>query len=286
MVILSGAHSLIGNYLLPLLRNDHQVCAFDSERGDIRDNTFVEQLFKEVKPDVFINCDDNVNLEDCEYKREDAYVLNGLVPAHIAELCAIHKVQMIQMSSVYLFDGQNDAPYLESDTPHPATVFGDSKSLAEKKIAESGCKHLIVRLPHIYGRGESFISPFIEKIKDAEKILLPAGQKIMPTYAMDAARMICELLAKGTEGIIHCANEGTVKTKDFLYEFALLMGKRTGNNYIVNIEECDSEEYLAPYDIPLNCTMDISHLKQLLGSSVRMWDDALESFVEEASDYL
>ena len=286
MVILSGAQSLIGNYLLPQLRNDHQVCAFDSERGDIRDHSFIDQLFKEIKPDIFINCEDNVNIEDCEYKREDAYVLNSFVPAHIAEQCAIHKVLMVQMSSVYVFDGQSDTPYGEKDAPHPATVFGDSKSLSEKKIIESGCRNLIIRLPHIYGRGQSFISPYIEKIKDAEKILLPTGQKIMPTYAMDAAKMICDLISKGTQGIVNCADEGAVKTKDFLYEFALLLGKHTGRNYIVNIEECDTEEFLSPYDIPLNCTFDLSLIKQILGGSVRKWDDALESFVDEASEFL
>ncbi|HEY1405868.1 MAG TPA: sugar nucleotide-binding protein, partial [Spirochaetota bacterium] len=278
MVILSGAHSLIGNYLLPMLRNEHQVCAFDSEHGDIRDSSFIEQLFREVRPDIFINCEQNDNIEDCEYKREDAYVLNGLVPTHVAELCAINKVLFVHMSSIYLFDGKNELPYKETDTPNPTTVFGDSKSLAEKKIVESGCRHLIVRLPHVYGRGPSFLSQYVDRIKDAERILLPEGQMIMPTYALDAAKMILSLVGKGAEGIYNCANEGCVKTKEFLYEFAVLMGKRTGRNYIVNIEECDSEEYLAPYDIPLNCTFDITMLKKILDAPVRRWNDALGSF--------
>jgi dTDP-4-dehydrorhamnose reductase len=287
MIILTGAHSLIGGYLLPMLRNSYQVCAFDDEHGDIRDHAFIEQLFRETRPSVFINCAQNDNIEECEYKREEAYSTNSVIPSSIAELCSINKTLFVQASTVYVFNGREDSPYRETDKTHPITVYGDSKDLAEKRIKDTGCRHLIVRFPHLYGRGQSFLSQFVEKIKDAEKIVLPRGQMIMPTYAFDAAKMIIDLLSNDCTGTVHCGNDGIVRIKDFLYEFAVLMGKRNERNYIVNIEECDIEEYLSPYDIPINCIFDLSLLKNEIGEkNIRGWESALETFIEEDAEHL
>jgi dTDP-4-dehydrorhamnose reductase len=281
MIILSGAHSLIGGYLLPMLRNSYQVCAFDDEHGDIRDRAFIERLFSETHPSVFINCAQNDNIEECEYKREDAYFTNSVIPSSIAEICSINKTLFVQASTVYVFNGRDDSPYNENDGTHPISVYGDSKDLAEKNIKEKGCRYLIVRFPHLYGRGQSFLSPY------AEKIVLPRGQMIMPTYAFDAAKMIIDLLSKDCTGTVHCGNDGNVRTKDFLYEFAVLMGKRNERNYIVNIEECDSEEYLSSYDIPINCVFDISLLKKKIGeNNIRKWESALGTFIEEDAEHL
>lgn len=285
MIILSGSHTLLANYMLPLLRDKRQVCAFDTERGDIRDRNFVEQLFSEMRPNVFINCVQNDNLEDCEYKREDAYNLNGFVPGMIADLCTIKKVLFVQISSVFVYDCQGDFPYKETDPVNPATVYGDSKALAEKKIIDTKCEHLIVRLPHLYGKGDSFLSPYIENIKSSERITLPTSQKIMPTFAYDAALAICSLIEKNIRGIVHFGNEGQVKTKQFIYEFASRLGRKHNRDYIVNLLECDSEECLSPFDIPMNCTLSIDKVKGLI-EKVRPWNDALADFIENSSDFL
>jgi dTDP-4-dehydrorhamnose reductase len=285
MIVLSGSHTLLGSYLLPILRDRHLVCAFDSERGDIRDRSFVEQLLNEVRPDVFINCAQNDNIEECEYKREDAYTLNGTVPAMIADICTVKKIRLVQISSVMVFDCIEGSVYKEQDPLHPVTVYGDSKAYAEKTIAESGCSSLIVRVPHLYGKGESFLSPIIEKIKDSNQITIPTGQMIMPTYAADAASMIATLVEKRTDGIIHCANDASVSIREFIFEFASRFSRATGKSYIANVLECEAEDFLTPYDTPMSPVFDISRMKSVFGF-VRRWEEALAEFVENNSQYI
>jgi dTDP-4-dehydrorhamnose reductase len=285
MIVLSGSHTLLGSYLLPILRDRHLVCAFDSERGDIRDRSFVEQLLNEVRPDVFINCAQNDNIEECEYKREDAYTLNGAVPAMIADICAVKKVRFVQISSVMVFDCIEGSVYSEKDPLHPVTVYGDSKAYAEKKIAEAGCSSLIVRMPHLYGKGDSFLSPIIEKIKDSNQITIPTGQMIMPTYASDAASMIASLVEKRTDGIIHCANDGPVSIREFIFEFASRFSRAAGKSYIANVLECEAEDFLTPYDAPMSPLFDISRMKSVFGF-VRRWEDSLAEFVENNYQYI
>lgn len=285
MIVLSGAHSLLGQYLLPILRDRHQVCSFDSERGDIRDRAFVEQLLSEVRPDVFINCAQNNNIEDCEYKREDAYHLNGAVPAFLADMAVARNIRLVQISSVMVFNCTEGSVYKETDPVNPVTVFGDSKAFAERKIAESGCSHLIIRVPDLYGKGSSFLAPMIEKIKDSSQITIPTGQMTMPTYAADAADMIATLVDKRIDGIMHLANDGSVRMREFLFEFASKLSRASGKNYIANILECNVEDYLLPYDAPVSPVFDISRLKSTLGF-VRRWEDALADFIERSHEYL
>lgn len=284
MIILSGSHTLLGSCLLPMLRDRHQVCAFDDERGDIRDFSFIESLFREIKPDLFINCAQMDNVEECEYKREDAYTLNGRVPAFIASLCASSKTVMVQLSSHYVFSGHGSEPYREDSPTAPSTVFGDSKDYAEKRILSSGCEHLIVRLPHLYGRS-GWLSGFIEKMKAGESVTHIKDEILSPTYTADAAGMLIQLVDRGVRGVVHCANEGTASLPDFLYEVERNYTRSSGRGLVVNLKGLEPDEFLSPCDLPVNNSLDISGLRSM-GISPRHWKEALEEFISSAHQYL
>jgi dTDP-4-dehydrorhamnose reductase len=123
-------------------------------------------------------------------------------------------------------------------------------------------------------------------MKDADKISLPAGQMIMPTFAYDVAKMIVALIDADAKGVFHVGNSGSIKIRDFLFESARRASKKTGKNYIANIEECDIEECLAPYDIPHNCILDISKVASFMGELPRKWEAALDQFIDEYSEYI
>ena len=284
MIILSGSHTPLGACLLPMLRDSHQVCAFDDGRGDIRDFSFVESHFREIKPDLFINCAQMDNVEECEYKREDAYTLNGRVPAFLATLCAASKAAMVQLSSHYVFPGTGNEPYREDSASAPATVFGDSKDYAEKRILSSGCEHLIVRFPHLYGRS-GWLSGYLEKMKAGESVTHLKDEMISPTYTLDAARMLIELIDRGARGIVHCANEGTAALPDFLYEVERHYSRSSGRGLVVNLKGLEPDEFISPCDLPVNNTLDISKLRSL-GIAPRHWKEALEEFISSNHQYL
>ncbi|MGL4370623.1 MAG: SDR family oxidoreductase [Spirochaetota bacterium] len=286
MIILSGSHTLMGNSLLPLLRDEYQVCAFDDERGDIKDRDFLEKLCSEIRPSLFINCAQVDNVEECEYKREEAYTLNGKVPSYIADICACRKISLIHLSSHYVFDGEGDAPFAESAPLRPKTVYGDSKALAEKNILSSGADSLIVRLPSVYGRGDSFLSPYIQKMKTGEAIPVIGSQLIMPTYAADAAQMILSLIRQNARGIIHCGNEGITGFSQFLYEVANSYSKAAGKGMTVNLQPYDVEEYLSPCDLSVNNCLDLTRLKKETENIPRHWKDALDDFVLQNHSFL
>lgn len=275
MIVLAGANSVLGNYLLPLLRNKFQVCAFDQERGDILDKVFLNTLMDEVQPQIFINCAQYGNIEEAEYKREDAYKINSFAPESIASICKEKNIKLIQLSTSYVFDGESNKPYKEEDKPHPLSVYGDSKLLGEQKILESGCRHLIVRVPDIIGRHAPYIVNIINILRNQHIINVIEGQKVCPTYAGDIADGIMKLIDLDIDGIINFSNDGSVNTADFIYELTKQYIKLGGSNFDYNVNEQPKDECLSPVDWPLSNLLDNSKFKELTKMDVRSWKDAL-----------
>ena len=60
---------------------------------------------------------------------------------------------MIHFSTDYVFDGESERPYLESDATNPQSVYGSSKLAGEQAVLAASADHLVVRLAWLYGAG-------------------------------------------------------------------------------------------------------------------------------------
>jgi dTDP-4-dehydrorhamnose reductase len=286
MIILSGANRILGKYILPAIRDMYSVCAFDKERGDIGDHDFLERLIIEMKPQIFINCEAFDNIEDAEYKREEAYQLNGFSVGTIAQLCKEHNLLLIHFSSSFVFDGKENKHYSEKDDISPESVFGDSKALGEKLIKESGCRNLVLRIPYLFGKDDMFLSPLIKKMKEGTSITIIKDQKISPLFANDVAHNIVKLIEDKIEGLYHIANEPSVSLKEFLYATAKNYMKFSKNELTIDIVEKNIDEILSPVDWPKYSILNIDKIKQLQSITTRNWQDALSEYLESDHIYI
>jgi dTDP-4-dehydrorhamnose reductase len=280
MHILAGSNSVLSNHILPAIRAYVQVCAFDSDRGDIQDHDFMKNLISEMKPDVFINCCQFDNIEDCEYKRDLTYSINSSAAGAIARLCRDNNIFLIHISSSYIFDGNKNIPYKEGDLPNPIQAYGDSKLLAEKLIMESGCRYLILRVPDIFGRGPSFLQNIFSRIKTDKCIRVIKDQMITPTYAHDAAMGLKELIDRGCEGIFHFANDGIVSMREFIETAVRLYGIDANMNMECEIIEVNYDEYISPVDRPVYNILSAEKFMKITGSHLRDWKSALDDFMK------
>lgn len=279
MYILSGSDTMLAVHLLPLLRDRDQVCAFDRSMGDIGDGTFIDELLDEVKPKVFINCGGMESAEECEFDRERAYAVNALAVGALAERCRDRGVALLQASTSRVFDGRKGAPYSEDDITRPIQAYGDSKLLAETLIRDSGCDHLIIRFPDLFGGSGSFVHAIMDDIRSRGEVKVLKGHTISPTFAGDAARAILLLAEKGSRGTVHVANAGHVTMRDFIAELAGLVRRVLGNELPFSIVECGCDEYPAAADPPLFNVLDCARYALLAGGSLRGWREALAEYV-------
>ncbi|CAA9209788.1 MAG: dTDP-4-dehydrorhamnose reductase [uncultured Chloroflexi bacterium] len=190
----------------PLLRRDL----------DITDVTPIARLF-ESPPAVLINT--------AFWATEDpepALRVNALGPRLLAERCAAAGTLLVQVSTDYVFDGEADRPYRETDPTAPRSVYGISKLAGEHLVRAAAPDHLIVRVSGLYGPGGSrakggtnFVSDMIGMARAGKAIRVVTDQLHSPTYAPDAATTIRQLISAGVRGTVHVSNTGACSKYDF-----------------------------------------------------------------------
>lgn len=280
MYILAGSETLLASHLLPLLRDIDQVCAFDRTMGDIGDLAFIDNLLGEVKPAVFINCSELGDAEACELDREQAYALNALAAGELAARCRELGITLVQASTSYVFDGLKGAPYVEDDNPSPVQAYGDSKHLAEKLIRESGCGHLIVRFPDLFGGSGSMIHSLLDGIQTKGTVNVLKGHTVALTHARDAAHALIELMTAGARGTVHVSNSGCASMRDVIAELMGHLRRMRGAPLPFEVVECSYDDYPSAADLPLYNVLDCARYASIVKKPLRNWRDALAEFIE------
>lgn len=211
-IFLMGGSGLLGSYIRKTLSRDNTVFAPDKYKLDIRDNEQLAKSITDCEPDVIINAAGMTNVYMCEKKGKEAYSINAQAPAAMARLAYDHNVKFIHFSSNFIFDGNKEEPYVESDTANPLNNYAKSKYEAEKAIMQLNSKALIIRSAEIFGvgpysAGHNIPYYIVRQIINKKNINL-YNIITSPTYALHIAKRIPVMIQHDITGIIHLVNRG------------------------------------------------------------------------------
>jgi dTDP-4-dehydrorhamnose reductase len=147
-ILVLGASGMIGSAMLRVLAKDANLDVIGSIRATVQpmslltktakmvlgvDLANVDQLarlFREVQPDVVINC---AGLTKHVLTGNDplpALLMNALLPHRLGELCSISQARLIHISTDCVFSGEK-GNYCEGDKTDAADVYGKTKQLGE-----------------------------------------------------------------------------------------------------------------------------------------------------------
>ena len=192
---------------------------------EITDPASVARAF-ENPPSVFLNTAYWANEEP-----EPALRVNALGPRLLAERCAAAGTLLVQISTDYVFSGDAERPYTETDRTEPRSVYGSSKLAGELLVRSAAPDHLIVRVSSLYGPGGSrakggtnFVSDMLGMHRAGKPIRVVTDQIHSPTYAPDAAEAIAQLLEREVRGTVHVSNTGWCSKFDFAARIFALAG--------------------------------------------------------------
>jgi len=119
----------------------------DGIRLDIRDAGAVRRVVSAVTPDAVVH---TAYLQSGDAMR----AVNVEGSANVAAAAAATAARMVHLSTDFVFDGEQAAPYGEHDRPAPVTAYGQAKLDAERAVADAYPAALIVRTSLIYGGAE------------------------------------------------------------------------------------------------------------------------------------
>jgi dTDP-4-dehydrorhamnose reductase len=145
--------------------------------------------------------------------------VNATGADHVASVSAELGCKLVFPSTDYVFDGQKNEPYLESDETRPLSVYGQTKLAGEAATANGTPHHFIVRSSWLFGTaGRNFVETMLTFGHDHEEVVVVKDQIGCPTYTGHLAEGIIRLLEWDAYGVHHVAGDGECSWYEFAVE--------------------------------------------------------------------
>lgn len=206
-ILITGSNGMLGHDLIEVLKDNHELIKTTSKNLDITDKEATISLIKESSPDIVINSAAYTDVDGCEENQELAYNVNGKGAENLALACKDLDIPLVHVSTDYVFNGQNNEPWLEDDEVGPISVYGKSKLKGEEAIQDILDKYFIVRTAWLYGlNGSNFPKTMLNLAEEHDKITVVYDEVGTPTYTLDLAKAIAELIETDYYGVYHITN--------------------------------------------------------------------------------
>ena len=293
-ILITGAGGMLGSDLAACLGAKHDVVGVGRKAAahleipyrivDLAQPDAAMKLVRDLQPEAVLHAAAMTDVDQCESERVEALRGNFGMTRAVVDAANQAKALFIFFSTDYVFDGNQPSPYVETDTPHPINVYGETKFLAEKYILIRGKRFLILRASWTFGKyGNNFPKKVLKLAETGKPFSVVSDQYGNPTYTEDLAGAVAQILEglprvgkKSENQIYHVANAGRVSR----YEFARTALKKKGLplNLVVPVT---GEKVVRPAKRPENSVLSTDKLKEDFGIRLRGWEKALEAYLEK-----
>ncbi len=287
-ILITGVKGQLGFDCLRVLkeRGYYRVLGIDKDELDITDEEAVNRFVLEYKPDVIMHNAAWTAVDKAEEMQDLVYKVNALGPKYIASAASKVNAKMFYISTDYVFDGEGTTPF-EVDSPkNGLSIYGKTKSQGEDFVMSLTNKYFIIRISWAFGiNGNNYIKTMLKLSKIKDELNIVSDQIGSPTYTLDLANLMADMLESEKYGIYHATNEGFCSWYDFtkyIYEV-----KGISN---VKVNPITTEEYLKinPNQArrPLNSRMSKASLVNAGFKLMPKWQDAVDRYLKElGNDY-
>ena len=278
-------HAGVGSDIAPAysgIQDGSAVCGMPYAQLDITDAAAVSRVLNDVKPDAVIHCAAWTAVdaaEDAE-NRPKVRAINVEGTRHIAQACRALGCKMMYISTDYVFNGQGTEPWQpDCEDYAPLNVYGESKLGGELAVKELVEKHFIVRIAWVFGlNGNNFIKTMLRVGQTHDTLRVVNDQIGTPTYTLDLARLLADMIGTEKYGVYHATNEGGyISWADFAKEIFRQAGMS------VNVIPVTTAEYgLSKAARPFNSRLDKGKLAENGFAPLPGWKDAVGRYLQAA----
>ena len=251
---------------------------------NITDEDAVDRVISDVKPDVIVHCAawTAVDAAEDEENRTKVMAINVDGTRNIARAARKADAKMVYISTDYVFDGQGTEPWKPDCRDYaPLNVYGKSKLGGELAVSEILEKYFIVRIAWVFGlNGKNFIRTMLNVGRTHPEVRVVDYQIGTPTYTLDLARLLVDMIETEKYGYYHATNEGGfISWYDFTKEIYRQAGMQT------RVTPVTTAEYgLSKAARPFNSRLDKSKLVENGFRPLPDWKDALHRFLVEIGE--
>ena len=273
--LITGGQGQLGLALQRELTNQGiDYVATNTSQLDITKPLQVNQLVESLKPEVIINAAAWTDVDGAESNEDSAYQVNAVGPQNLAIAAKKVGARLVQVSTDYVFSGENNAPWGELDDHNPTSVYGLSKSEGEKLILnEIPNAAYIVRTAWLYSADKKNFAKTITKLalNSNDEVRVVNDQAGQPTLAADLAKQIVKLVQSAASvGIYHGTNSGQATWFEFAQEIFKLAGAD-----VSRVVPVSTSEFPGPAKRPSYSVLSHDKWRETEVAEMRDWKAAL-----------
>ena len=281
-ILVTGKNGQLGKSIHKLVANTKKtddLVFVGREELDLNSESDISHYFNNNdKFDIIINCAAYTQVDKAEKEVELANQINHLAVKQLANISNKQKIRLIHISTDYVFDGESNKPYMETDKTNPINVYGKTKLSGEKALQEAmPTNAIIIRTSWVYSEfGNNFVKTMLELGKQRGELNIVGDQIGSPTYAADLAEVILKIIdnknyqdKEWLTKIYHYSNEGEISW----YEFAKEIFKMTKIDCKVN--SITTDEYPTLANRPKDSVMNKGKIMKEFDMEILNWKNSL-----------
>jgi dTDP-4-dehydrorhamnose reductase len=252
---------------------NHEVIALAHAALDVADGRRVRRTIARLAPDAVVNCAGWTDVDAAEEDPIGATRVNEQAPRIVAAAAAEVGAVIVQPSTDYVFDGEKGEPYVESDPPHPMSIYGATKLAGEQAVVAANPHHFLVRTSWLFGaNGGNFVETMLRLGRDLGEVVVVRDQVGCPTYTGHLAEALVRLLDGDEYGLHHIAGGGECSW----FEFATAIFEQAGVE--CRTLSCTTDEFPRPAPRP---AYSVLATEREYGLVLPDWREGLDAYLSE-----
>ncbi|WP_150270667.1 dTDP-4-dehydrorhamnose reductase [Paenibacillus tepidiphilus] len=282
-VLVTGSAGQLGQDLVLLLTaQGHEVMGCDRQEMDITDLDQCKEVIGGFAPDAVVHCAAHTAVDVAETDIDGAYLINATGSRNVALAAEQAGAKLVYISTDYVFDGMGTKPYHEYDNTDPQSIYGKSKRAGEILVQSLSSKFFIVRTSWVYGKyGNNFVKTMLKLGQEKPLLQVVDDQKGSPTYTVDLARFVLELIQTEKYGVYHASNSEACTWYEFTQAIFAEAEELLGIKFTAKLEPCTTEQFPRPAPRPQYSVMEHLSIRTNGFQDIRPWREGLRDFLLE-----
>ena len=272
-VVITGADGQVGRALLEMAPEPARVKGLSRRDLDITDADAVRASLERERPDWVFNAAAYTAVDRAEADAGQAHRVNAVGAALLAGTATAIGCRVLQISTDFVFSGEQSRPYRPDAATGPVNVYGMSKLGGEvAAVNETAGKALIVRTSWVYAtRGQNFVLRMLELMRSRQELTIVADQVGSPTWASSLASALWGMAGKDLNGVHHWADAGVASWYDFAVAIQDEALERKLLVRPIVLRPIRTDEYPAAARRPAYSVLDSRSAADCVGMTPRHW---------------
>ncbi|MCT6663647.1 dTDP-4-dehydrorhamnose reductase [Enterobacter mori] len=255
--------------------------------GDFSNPEGIAQTVRSIKPDVIVNAAAHTAVDKAESEPEFAQLLNATSVEEIAKEAARIGAWVVHYSTDYVFPGNGEKPWEETDATDPLNVYGQTKLDGEKVLQAYCPNHLIFRTSWVYaGKGNNFAKTMLRLAKERQELSVindqvgaPTGAELLADCTAHAIRVAVN--KPEVAGLYHLVASNTTTWYDYaalVFEEARYAGIELA---IEKLNPVPTSAYPTPARRPHNSRLNTEKFQRNFGLVLPSWEVGVKRMLAE-----